>query len=100
MAGGGEGQAGVSSPAGSAPTGAVIIKRSANRPLRFVELRRSGTRQSTELDGQVALAERRDGVVVGIFAREFVGCAAAQMELYLALFRFGNDNRVLCQRQA
>ena len=86
--------------AGFAPTGAVIIQKFANRALRIVELPRLGNRQSTELDGQVALAERRDGVVVGIFAREFVGCAAAQMELYLALFRFGNDNRVLCQRQA
>src|SRR5260370_27695644 len=58
-----------------------------------------GNCQAAELDGPVALAECRNGVVVCIFAREFVRGAAMQMQLQLALLRFRNNNRALRQRQ-
>src|ERR1700722_10638795 len=47
----------------------------------------------------VTLSECRDGVTIGIFAREFVRGAALQVKLQLALFGFGNYNRILRQRE-
>src|SRR5260370_12556586 len=58
-----------------------------------------GNCQAAELDGPVALAECRSGVVVCIFARECVRGAGMQMQLQLALLRFRNNNRALRQRQ-
>src|SRR5216684_1045548 len=58
--------------AGFAPTRAAIIQKLANRALGIVELARLGNCQAAELDGPVAPAECRDGVVIRVFAREFV----------------------------
>ncbi len=49
--------------------------------------------QAADFDGPIAAAECGDGIVVGIFAREFVGGAAVEMELQLALPGLGNYNR-------
>src|SRR5262249_30081911 len=53
--------------------------------------------KSTELDGPVATSEVRDRVVVSIFPGILVRGAGLQMQLQLALIRFGNYNRVLRQ---
>ncbi len=85
---------------GLAPARAVIIQKFSNRALRIIQLPRLGHGQATELDGPIALAEGRDGIVVRIVTREFVRRATLQMQFQLALFRFGDDDGLLRQRQA
>src|SRR5262249_61049465 len=53
--------------------------------------------KSTDLDGPVAASKIGDRIVVGIFPGKLVSGAGLQMQLQLALIRFGNYNRVLRQ---
>ena len=85
--------------AGLSPARAVIIPKLTYRALGIVELTRWSRGQAAKLDRPIALPKCGNGVVVCVLARKFVGRAALQVQLQLALFRLGNHDGLLSQCQ-
>ena len=70
------------------------------RTLGIARSRSLAGSDAADFDGPVAAAERGDGVVVGVAAGKFVGGAAVQVQLQLALLAVGNYNRTFRQSDA
>src|SRR6266851_3708895 len=83
-----------------APSRPVLRNKLVERAFGIAGLPGLCGHEPAELDGPIALPKSGDRIVVRICAREFVSGATLKVQLQLALFRFGNYNRVFRQCEA
>src|SRR5580704_10010771 len=79
------------------PICVVGTKKLANGSFRIAQLARLRRNKIGRFDWPVALPKGRHGVTVRVFARKLVCTSTLKMKLKLALFGFGNYNRILRQ---
>ena len=90
--GGGESETLMKFNAGFAPVFGVVVEEVGERALGIAENALGSSTGGGDLDGPVGALKSGEGVVVGIGAGQFMGGAAVEVELQLALFGVGNYN--------
>ena len=81
------------------PVGGAVRQQISGTALRVAQGSLLHRHQPAHFNRHVALSEVGKRIVIGVLPAYFVCGSALQVQLQLALLRFGNYNRILCQRQ-